>query len=49
MKYPEQPSDPFELELGGLLGEEEDLYDAEDNEDRMLILAWSPSSADPIN
>ncbi|KAG9002045.1 hypothetical protein FRB94_004137 [Tulasnella sp. JGI-2019a] len=38
MKYPEQPSDPFELELGGLLGEEEDLYDAEDNEDPVALL-----------
>ncbi|KAG8884070.1 hypothetical protein FRB97_005292 [Tulasnella sp. 331] len=38
MKYPEQPSDPFELELGGLLGEDDDLYDAEDNEDPVALL-----------
>lgn len=35
MKYPNQPADPFDLELAGLLGEEEDLYDVEEYEDRV--------------
>lgn len=34
LKYPDQPADPFSLELGGLIGEDEDLNDVEENEDR---------------
>ncbi|KAG8907011.1 hypothetical protein FRB99_005531 [Tulasnella sp. 403] len=38
MKYPDQLADPFELELGGLLGEEEDLDDVEEYEDPVSLL-----------
>lgn len=38
LKYPDQPTDPFELELGGLMGEEEDLQDLDDYEDRETII-----------
>ena len=33
LKYPDQPADPFELELAGLMGEDEDLMDVGENED----------------
>ncbi|KAG8984183.1 hypothetical protein FRB90_005480, partial [Tulasnella sp. 427] len=38
LKYPDQPADPFELELGGLMGEEEDLMDVGENEDVVALL-----------
>ncbi|KAG8924369.1 hypothetical protein FRC02_010478 [Tulasnella sp. 418] len=37
-KYPEQGPEGFELELAGVLGEEEDLYDAEEYEDPVALL-----------
>ncbi|KIO17790.1 hypothetical protein M407DRAFT_227443 [Tulasnella calospora MUT 4182] len=38
LKYPDQPADPFELELAGLMGEDEDLMDVEENEDTVALL-----------
>ncbi|KAG8949278.1 hypothetical protein FRC04_008880 [Tulasnella sp. 424] len=38
LKYPDQPADPFELELAGLMGEDEDLLDVGENEDTVALL-----------